>query len=163
MNFKIYLSGAMSGLTQEEQTAWRNNMENKIKMSSAYYGCSKTPVFFNPPDWYNFEECEQLNEKEQQLYQKEAMFYDIHNLRNSDLMVVCLDHVNTSIGTAMEIAIAKELKIPVIGFFNDYSELTNEQLEEKLKKVHPWIVNSLDKFCRSAEDAYMYVIEFFLN
>jgi hypothetical protein len=155
MDFKIYLSGAMSGLSMKEQTAWRDDMRDDIITTGAFYDCQKKPIFFNPPYWYSFEECNKLDEKGQELYQKEAMNYDIYDLRNSNLVIVCLDHVNSSIGTAMEIAIAKELHIPIIGFF--YNGLT------ELKNIHPWIVNSLDKYCEKYEDAYMYVVEYFLQ
>ena len=102
---RIYMSGGMGNLSFEEQSKWRNQIINAIKFN---YDCEKKVYFFNPVDYYNFEEVRHRSERE-------VMEFDLYNLRNSNLVVVNFNDP-TSIGTAMELILAKEINIPIIGF-----------------------------------------------
>ena len=51
---KIYLSGGMGNLSFEEQSKWRKQVIDAIKFNG--YDYEKKPIFFNPVDFYNFEE-----------------------------------------------------------------------------------------------------------
>jgi len=78
------------------------------------------------------------------------MEFDLYNLRCSDLVIVNFNSPN-SIGTAMELMLAKELKIPIIG------------INEENKQLHPWLIECVVKMFKKLEDAWMYVSNFYLN
>ena len=138
---KIYLSGGMSSLNFEEQNKWRTQVANAIKFGG--YDYEKKPVFFNPVDFYNFEEKYHKSERE-------IVEFDLHNLRNSDLVIVNFNDPK-SIGTTAELAIAYEMKIPVIGINKDNQEL------------HPWLVEFTNRMCESLREAVEYTVEYYLN
>ncbi len=138
---KIYLSGGMGSLSFEEQSKWRTQVIQAIKYGD--YHCSKTPVFFNPVDYYNFTEVRYRSERE-------VMEFDLNALRNSDLVVVNFNDPK-SLGTCAELAIAKELHIPVIGINKDKLEL------------HPWLVEFTTRMCDSLREVVEHVVDFYLN
>lgn len=138
---KIYLSGGMSGLSLEEQCKWRKSVVSDIKFGD--YDYEKKPVFFNPTDYYN---VEQKNYKTE----KEIMEFDLYNLRKSDLIIVNFNNV-LSIGTAMELAIAKEYRIPIIAFG------VNE------KELHPWLEECCTRICDNMRECVGHVVSFYLN
>jgi len=138
---KIYLSGSMSGVSFEEQSKWRSQVINAIKYGDK--DLEKKPVFFNPVDYYNFEE-------ERHRSEREVMEFDLNALRNSDLVIVNFNDPK-SIGTCAELAIAKELNIPIIGINKDN------------KKLHPWLIEFTTRMCESIREAVDYTVEFFLN
>ena len=141
-NFKIYLSGAMSGISWEEQTKWRSQFQNAIKFGD--YDYEKKVTFFDPTQYYNFEEKRHKSEKE-------IMEFDLYNLRNSDLVLVNLGNSgDKSIGTSMELMLAKELHIPVIAFNSN-------------KEIHPWISEVCLRICDNLKEAVEHVVEFYLN
>lgn len=138
---KIYLSGGMGSLSWEEQTKWRKQIIDAIKYGD--YDYEKKPVFFNPVDYYNFQEV---------LYksQREVMEFDLHNLRNSDIIIVNFNDPN-SLGTCAELAVAYEMKKPIIGINKDN------------KKLHPWLECYCNRMCKDLREAVEYVVEFYLN
>lgn len=115
---KIYLAGAMSGVTWEEANEWRDDI------IEYYYGqeLDVNLEIFNP--------C---------LYVADGAFssddedmkFDLYNLRHSDIMIVNWDA--DSIGTAIEIGVAKEHDIPIFVYTTD---------ADRLYKMHPWVKNS---------------------
>ena len=137
---KIYLSGAMGSLSYEEQSKWRNQVIDAIKYN---YDCAKQPIFFNPVNYYNFEEVRYRSERE-------VMEFDLYNLRNSNLVVVNFNDIK-SIGTAMELMLAKEYHIPVIGFG------VNGQ------NIHPWLLECCTRVCDSLKETVEHVVAFYLN
>lgn len=137
---KIYLSGPMSGVSFEEQSKWRKQIINEIKVNCH---CEKKPVFFNPVDYYNFTEVKYKSERE-------VMEFDLNALRNSDLVIVNFNNPK-SVGTISELAIAYELKIPIIGINKDEHEL------------HPWLVEFVNRMCKDIREAVEYTVEFYLN
>ena len=138
---KIYLSGAMTGVSFEDQTKWRNKIANAIKYGG--YDYTKTPIFFDPTKYYVPSETFHKSEKE-------AMNFDLYNLRNSNLMIVNFNSPS-SIGTAMELMLAKELKIPVIGI--------NSNNED----IHSWLLECVDRMCDDIREVVEYTVEYFLN
>lgn len=137
---KIYLSGAMGSLSYEEQSKWRKQIINAITYN---YDCEKKPIFFNPVDYYNFEEVRYKT-------QREIMNFDLNGLRNSNLVIVNFNDPS-SLGTCAELAIAYDMKIPIIGINKDKKEL------------HPWLECFCDRMCESIKEAVEYVVEFYLN
>lgn len=137
---RIYLSGGMGALSFEEQSKWRKQIIDAINYN---YDCEKKPVFFNPVNYYNFQETPQKSELE-------VMEYDLYNLRHSDLIIVNFND-EKSIGTAMELMLAKELRIPVIGLNKDKREL------------HPWLTCCCNRLCDDMRELVSHVVDFYLN
>lgn len=137
---KIYLSGSMMGVSFEEQSKWRQKVMDAINFQ---YEHEKKAVFFNPVQYYNFKEKQHKSEKE-------IMEFDLYNLRNSDIVVV--NHNNVwSIGTAMELMLAKEMHKPIIGWNSSGEDL------------HPWLSESMTRLCDSLKDTVEHIVEFYLN
>lgn len=140
-NIKIYLSGGMGGLTIEEQVGWRNRLQNAIIYNREPI---KKPTFFSPPNFY----CPALPKAYKS--EKEVMEFDLHNLRSSNIVIVNFNAPN-SIGTAMELAIAKEQHIPVIG------------LNESGVELHPWLVECCTRMCDTFIELVDHVVDFYLK
>ena len=138
---KIYLSGGMGALSFEEQSKWRKQIHDAILYGA--YSYTKKPIFFNPVDYYNFTEVRYKSERE-------VMEFDLNALRKSDLVIVNFNDPN-SLGTCAELAIAKELHIPVVGINKDKFEL------------HPWLVEFTTRMCDDIREAVEYTVDFFLN
>lgn len=138
---RIYLSGGMGNLSMEEQSKWRSQFENAIKYGD--YHCEKKAVFFNPVNYYNFAEIRHRSERE-------IMEFDLNALRNSDLVVVNFNDPK-SLGTCAELAIAYEMKIPIIGICKDTDVL------------HPWLIEFTNRMCFDLREAVEHVAEFYLN
>ena len=134
----LYLSGGMSGLTVEESNGWRI----KVKQDLFAFILNGTLKVFNPMDSYIHNEY-RMNEKE-------AMRYDLNILRKSSYVLVYFNDIK-SLGTAMEIAIAHELKIPIIGVFD------NKENYNALDTLHPWVYNMCDVVLDSLDDAIRYI------
>jgi nucleoside 2-deoxyribosyltransferase len=140
-NVKIYLSGGMGNLSFEEQSKWRNQVINAIKFGD--YHCEKKPIFFNPVEHYNFTEVRYRSEKE-------VMEFDLNALRHSDLVIVNFNDPK-SIGTAMELMLAKEMHIPVIGW-NPSGE-----------HLHSWLAECTTRLCDDLRETVEHVVDFYLN
>lgn len=139
-NVKIYLSGGMENLNFEEQSKWRQQIQDAIKFN---YECEKNPIFFNPVNHYNFEEKRQHSERE-------VMEFDLNALRKSDLVIVNFNDPK-SVGTISELAIAYDMKIPIVGINKDGYEL------------HPWLTEFVGRMCYSIREAVEYIVDFYLN
>lgn len=138
---KIYLSGGMGNLSFEEQSGWRNRVMDAIKHGD--YDYEKKPIFFNPVRFYNFVDKHHKTEKE-------IMEFDLYNLRNSDLVIVNFND-EKSIGTAMELMLAKERNIPIIAFG------TNN------KVIHPWLLECCNRICDNMREAIEHTVNYYLN
>lgn len=128
----FYLSGGMTGLTLEESNTWR------VKIQELFSECYHINIF-NPNNHWTFDNPN--------IDEKEAMEYDLHRLRHSDLVVVNFN-APQSLGTMSEIAIAYELRIPVIGLhtYGDNFDL------------HPWQVYMCQKIFSNVDDLYEYLL-----
>ena len=138
---RIYLSGGMGNLSFEERSRWRRQVIDAIKYGD--YDCEKKAIFFNPVDHYDFEEKTQKTELE-------VMEYDLYNLRNSDLVIVNFND-EKSIGTAMELMLAKELHIPIIG------------LNKDKRRLHSWLECCCNRMCDDMRELVEHIVEFYLN
>lgn len=137
---KIYLSGSMSGVSFEEQSKWRHKVMDAINHQ---YEHEKKVSFFNPVAYYNTKDGQHKSEKE-------VMEFDLYNLRSSDLIIVNFNNI-WSIGTAMELMLAKEMHIPVIGWNSSGEEL------------HPWLSECTTRLCDNLRDTVEHVVNFYLN
>ena len=138
---KIYLAGGMSGVSFDEQIKWRKQVKDAV-----LYGCYEyayKPLFFLPPTYYNLEEQNHNTERE-------VIEFDLNRLRNSDLVIVNFNAPN-SIGTAIELAIAYERRIPVIG------------INENNMEIHPWLNECVTRMCYNMREAIRHVVDYYLN
>lgn len=131
----------MGNLSFEEQSKWRKNISEAIKTE----GCDsdKRVSIFNPVNYYNFEINSHKSEKE-------IMEFDLYNLRNSNLVIVNFND-EKSIGTAMELMLAKEYNIPIIAFGT------------KDKQIHPWLIECCTRVCDDMREVVDHIIQFYLN
>ncbi len=140
-NVHIYLSGGMSNLSETEQKKWRKQVQDAIKYGD--FDLNKNPVFFDPTQYYSIFNKEHKSERE-------AMEFDLNALRKSDLVIVNFND-GKSIGTAMELMLAKEYRIPVIGLNKDGV------------KLHSWLVECCTRICDDMRELVNHVIEFYLK
>lgn len=136
---KIYMAGGMAGLTFEQQMEWRDDIQYKILDEA---DGSHTPYFFQPPYYY------QPN-SEYHKSEREAFIFDLNRLRHSDIVIVNFN-APKSIGTSMELAVAHEHRIPVIGLNEDKNEL------------HPWLYECCTRICESREELVEHICNFYL-
>ena len=139
-NCCIYLSGAMSNVSFDEMTKWRRQFSDAIRFGD--YDYTFKPYIFDPTKYYNFEEKRHKSESE-------IMEFDLNALRKSDLIVVNFN--GDSVGTDMELMLAKELNIPIIG------------LNKDKRKLHPWIECCCTRICDDMRELVEHVVEFYLN
>lgn len=138
---EIYLAGGLSGLSLQEQIGWRNRVQAAIKFSE--FKPTKTPKFYCPPNLYSLSTIVHKSERD-------AMILELSHLRKSDLMIVNF-HVPESIGTAMELMVAKENGIPIVG------------LSKEEYKLHPWILGCCSRVCDDMKELAEHIVEFYLN
>ena len=139
-NVRIYLAGGMTGLSLDEQTKWRIRFKNAV---TTQFDISKKPLIFIPPQYYSPSTGYHKSEKE-------VMEFELAQLRKSDVVVVNFN-VPKSIGTAMELMVAKENKIPVIG------------LNEEGHKLHPWLVECCTRICDNFRELAEHIAYFYLK
>jgi hypothetical protein len=137
---KIFLSGKMSGLTIPEANKWRLEAIRLFKEISINSGILIKTI--NPIDFYNYE-------MDKNSYtEKEIKKFDLHMVRNSDIILVDLNHPG-SIGTAIEVETAEVNNKIIIGFGKEEGN-------------YPWTLLSIDKICDTLEDAVNYINYYYL-
>ena len=135
----IYLAGAMSGLTFEESNEWRKYVKDIFYDENFNGNIIKC---INPNDYYNFQIIKHKSEHE-------VKEFDLYKLKHSDLVLVNLENINTSIGSAMELQVAHDTNIPIIAF----GDVIN---------VHPWIADTIWRTEDTLENACEYIVNYFL-
>ena len=132
---KIFLSGGMSNIPEEDSKKWRRLFKQvKYKnISSAYY--ADQYIFINPTTLYK------PSEPYDPIVEKEAMEYDLYWVKHSDLIVVNFNSLS-SIGTAQEIMLAYTLNKPIIGMIE----------EDKYNQLHPWYKQECIKIFKYKSD-----------
>ena len=138
---KIYLSGGMQDLTLDASLEWRNRFEDSINLLET----DKKVTCFSPPKYYAPQDPDHKSEKE-------VFEFDKNMLKKSDL-VVCYFNVPKSIGTAMELAWAKDWEIPVIGICE----------KDDIRQLHTWLVECCTRFCNNIPEAISYINDYYLR
>jgi nucleoside 2-deoxyribosyltransferase len=140
-NYMIYLAGGMGDLSFEEQNQWRQRVKCYFEewAKSSLYDVHVT----NPVDYYNFETIRHETERE-------VMEFDLHKVRNSDLIIANFNDPK-SLGTMAELAIAYDHRIPIVG------------LNENKFELHAWQTEFCNRIFDTMEEIYEYVAEFYLN
>lgn len=115
--YQIYLAGVIGNSTYKQATEWREYVTRQCK---ALYGTEvvcKSPMRFKK----QLDTTETLDFVYDNKYlcdPKSIVSRDLNDVRNSDLLLVKLDTDVISIGTSVEIGVASELRIPIIGVFS---------------------------------------------
>ena len=135
---RMYLAGGMTGLSFKEQTEWRDEFTNGITDRRE----NERILVFNPVKAYNLEVKTHKTERE-------PFYYDIYNLKKSDIVIVNIDKQD-SIGTCMEIAIAHDNGIPIVALH------TNDA------PIHPWIDMCCLRICDSMDELVDYIADYYL-
>jgi nucleoside 2-deoxyribosyltransferase len=141
---KIYLAGKMGGLTFSQMNDWRYKLKNKLISMSNDVGEGITVI--NPVDYYNFEIIRHQSEEE-------VEDYDLAHVTSSDIVIVSLEGLNSSIGTIIELHDAhyhKRIPVLAFGYKNEYD------------KLHPWIKRDITRVEESIDDIVNYIKEFYL-
>lgn len=141
---KIYAAGKMSGLDLSEMNEWRVNLKNildKLVELKDNYEIN----FINPVDFYNFDNKAHKTEKE-------IMLFDLAHVKSSDIIIVNLDGVNTSIGTCIELYEAYKREIPILAFGTD----------EIYEQIHPWIKECITRVESSIIGLCNYIFDFYM-
>ena len=136
---KFYMAGGMAGLSIEEQMEWRKDIKKRINNSLIH----DPTYFFQPPYYYQPDGDYHRSERE-------AFLFDLNRLRHSDIVIVNFN-VPNSIGTAQELAVAYEHRIPVIGLNEDKNEL------------HPWLYECCTRICETREELVEHIVNFYLT
>lgn len=141
MAIKVYTCGAMKNKTTEEAMAWRNELENCLNMSGVV-----TSVF-KPPKFYNYDNLKHQSEAE-------IKEFELAKLRESDVLVVELDGIESSVGSCME-----------LGYANAMNDFGNKHIfiiayNNTGKNVHPWVIDSCIRVEDSLEDIAYYIVNY---
>lgn len=139
---KIYLGGKMNGLTYKQMNQWRVEATKKLKTSANCTGYKVNVI--NPVYYFNFEERKQQTELE-------VMNYDLKHVETSDILIINLSGLTTSIGTSIEIYRAYQLGIPILcfGYPVEYD------------KLHPWIKCCITRYEEKVNDVIDYIRNFY--
>lgn len=139
---KIYLAGAMSGLSYEGYMSWRIKFTHDLEALAKDYNVKSYLNIFNPCMYYNIEE--KLHKTE-----REPFEFDMYNLKNSNLVVANVTKPD-SIGTCMELAVAKDKGIPVIA------------LNESNIEQHPWVNECCTRICTTMNELVYHVFDYYV-
>lgn len=140
---KIYLAGKMSGLSFDEMNEWRNEAKHKL-LTAAYMSgaCVKT---INPVNFYNFEGKRHQTEIE-------VEEFDLAHVTSSNIIIVNLDGLSSSVGTIIELHDAHyHNRIPVIAFGD----------KDIYDNLHPWVKNSITRVEENIDDVITYIKDFY--
>lgn len=127
----VYLAGKMSGLTQEEMTAWRIQAANELQKHGFKIMDPTTQSF-------NFD----------QFTSREVVDSNKFQIRNSDIVLAELNHENVSIGTIGELVFAREIGKPVIVWGTATGVIE-----------HPWVDEHSTKIFYELSAAIKYIID----
>ena len=145
--YKIYLAGGMGNFGDKDfdkSNSWRLHCKSELNSFAHNFYTNYSLKIINPNDYYNFKDSPARYKT-----QREVMEYDLNHVRTSNLIIVNFNDVY-SLGTMAELAIAYELKIPIIGLNKDDLELHPWQIEMTNR-----IFNDLDKLLDYIEQYYL--------
>ena len=140
----IYLGGKMSGLSKNDYCKWRSELENVLSDRANLIGASIQII--NPAKYFDFDNMDRHLEKE-------VMQFDLNMVRQSDVVIVNVNGVSSSIGTAIELYEANRLNIPVIAY-TESGEVEDD--------VHPWIESCFSTVQMNRYDLVDYICDFYM-
>jgi nucleoside 2-deoxyribosyltransferase len=143
-DYTIYLCGGMGKFGKEnfdEGNRWRKYCKQALETCECNYRVN----VINPNDYFNF-----VDEPPQYNTQDEVMRFDLHKLRNSDLVIMNFNDMY-SLGSMAEIAIAYDRNIPIIA------------LNENDQDLHPWQVCMSERIFNNIDEMLDYIEDFYLR
>lgn len=140
----IYEAGKMSGLGLQQMITWRIELTKELEDVAEIVGVKINAV--NPVNYFNFVQKRHQTESE-------IMKFDLSKVKHSDIVVVNMDGLNTSIGTCIELYEAYKKEIPVLAFGS------NELYEE----LHPWIQCCITRHDETYKDTVNYIKDFYMS
>lgn len=139
----IYLAGKMSGLNKNDYCKWRSELRDALIDKSFLVGSSIQII--NPTDYFDFDDMDRHLEKE-------VMQFDLNMVRQSDIVIVNVSGVSSSIGTAIELYEANRLNIPVIAYTDG----------DVVDDIHPWIENCFSTVQMNKDELVDYIHDFYM-
>ena len=127
MNKVVYLAGAMSCYFNTEQHDYPKQWREDAKKYAKQLYDDITLV--SPTDFYEIGKNYHQSETE-------VMRFDLRMVRESDIVLVNLKDLHSSLGTSDEIIYAFISGKPVIGFIED---------KEEVKNILPWKIEQIDR------------------
>lgn len=148
MKRNIYLAGAMSCYFNTDKhdypKKWREEAKEYVKK------LYDDITLVLPTDFYQIGKNYHKSESE-------VMRFDLRMVRESDIVLVNLRDLHSSLGTSDEILYAFIRGNPVIGFIDDESEIKN---------IHPWKIEQIDRIETgkdSMKNAIDYIYRYYVN
>lgn len=135
----IYLAGACRSM-HDNGTGWRLKTENIFKNIQEVKDVRVKLI--NPTRYFDRAGANVISNKQVK------NFY-LSKLRKCDLVLVNLEHTNSSVGTAQELQFAVDHNIPVIGF-NNYNS-------------YEWLPEDCDVIFNGINEAIDYINDFYLE
>lgn len=154
---KIYLAGCESWyvnncISNKYYIKWRKDVEDWFEE----YTDNATVI--NPSKYYDYGESYHKSEAE-------VRRFDLHKVRNCDVVLVNLDHIKDSVGTMNEIFCAYEHNIPIIGFY-EFGDGDTTWADDRYL-AEPWIVDTChrieDDETTAMRDSLVYIRDYYLN
>lgn len=145
-DFYIFLSGKMTGLSNDEMNSWRREFADKI--CDGWIGSAKTPVVVNPCDKFRMLWDEPLWKEH-----KEYVRSELRDAKGCDLLLLAISKNQDSIGSACELATAYANGKPVV-LYNPH-RIPHED-------IHPFVWEMSDACFEDMEELVNYIGEVYL-
>ena len=142
---KIYTCGKMSGISYSQQMQWRQILEAFVKDK---YDGNSSIKFIHPPQFFNYDKILHKSERE-------ILDWEMKQIHDSDILVVDLDGIDSTIGSHMELGAVQGIN----RFGDKYIFVIGIGKEENL---HPWIKETCMRIENSYCDAAKYIVEYLL-
>lgn len=150
MSYRIYTAGKMAGLSSYDQMEWRKRIEISVRRAADIVGISQSEIrFIHPPMFCQYGEAYFQSERE-------VKDWDLNQVRNSDIVIVDLDTVETSTGTHYELGMVDAVN----SFGNKHIFVVGIGGENKV--LHPWIEDTLHRRETDYDDAADYIVNYLL-
>ena len=140
LEFRVYLGGAMQGLSFQDQNKWREYVKDNLE---SYY-CDYRVKCINPVDYYNMFDSAAYDSD------LEVMNFDLHKVKTSNIVIMNFNNMY-SLGSMAELAIAYDRGIPVIG------------LNESERQLHSWQYCMCSKVFADRDAMLTYIKKYYLD
>lgn len=145
MQYKIYTAGKMAGLDYAAQMGWRLDIEECVKSASTK---DQSVRFIHPPMYFKYGQDDARED--------EVIAWEINQVCQSDVVVVNLDQIESTIGTHMELGavlganLAGRKPIFIVG------------VGKPTAPLHPWIKEACVRMFEDYWDAADYICRYLL-